>query len=83
MARPIGEDPQAEERGNVRNLIRVVTGCVAWPSLTISLVMLIDIDEHLLHIAGLMPLGIAAVLLFFRADRLAWRFVPRDVAGGA
>lgn len=68
---------QSEQR-NVRNLVRVVSGCVAWPALSISAFMMIDIDEHLLHILGLLPLGLVAVVAFFQAEALARRFVPDD-----
>lgn len=65
-----------EEQQNVRNLIRVVSGLIAWPALSISLVMTLDLDEHILHIAGLFPLGVAGLIGFFLAPRLAERWVP-------
>ncbi len=65
----------SEEQRNVRNLIRVVSGFIAWPALSISLVMMLDLEEHILHIGGLFPLGIAAVILFFLAPRLAVKWV--------
>jgi hypothetical protein len=65
-----------EEQRNVRNLIRFVAFFVAWPALSISAVLFLDFEEHLLHILGLLPLGIAAVVVFIRAPSLARRFVP-------
>jgi len=70
-----------EEQRNVRNLIRIVGAFIAWPSLSIGLVMaIIDFQEHLLHILGLVPLGAAALVLYARAPRLAVRFVPDEPA---
>lgn len=71
-------DLDAEERRNVTHMIRWISGFIAWPALSISLAMMIDFDEHSLHILGLMPLGIAAVILFFLAPRIAARFVPPE-----
>lgn len=65
----------SEEQTNVRNLIRIVSGFIAWPALSISLVMMLDLDEHLLHIAGLLPLGLIGVAGFFLAPKLAVRWV--------
>ncbi len=70
-----------DERRNVTRLIRWVAGFIAWPSLSIALAFLIfpdDPREHYLHIAGLLPLGVAAIVLFAMAPRLAARFVPID-----
>ncbi len=64
-----------EERKNVRNLIRIVASFVMWPAFSISLVMMFDLDEHLLHIAGLFPLGLAGLVFFLMADRLSHRWV--------
>lgn len=66
------------ERQNVTNLIRVVGFFIAFPSLTIGAAFLLDIDEHLLHIAGLLPLGAAGVAAILLAPRLAARWVPED-----
>ncbi len=66
------------ERQNVTNLIRMVGFFVAFPSLTISMAFMLDLDEHLLHIAGLFPLGVAGVAAIVLAPRLAARWVPAD-----
>ena len=81
----IGPDPgndaaidEPTERANVRRLIRWVAMFVAWPSLSIGLAFLVftDPSEHWLHIAGLVPLGIAACIVFALAPRLAKHWVP-------
>lgn len=73
-------DANAEERRNIRILLRWISGFIAWPSLTIALAfLLIDPSEHALHIAGLLPLGLAAVALFFLSPRVAMRFYPPDI----
>ena len=66
------------ERANVRRLIRWVAMFVAWPSLSIGLAFLVftDPSEHWLHIAGLVPLGVSACIVFALAPSLARRFVP-------
>lgn len=66
------------EQANVRRLIRWVAMFIAWPSLSIGLAFLIftNPSEHWLHIAGLLPLGMAACVLFALAPRLAERWVP-------
>ena len=66
------------ERANVRRLIRWVAMFIAWPSLSIGLAFLVftDPSEHWLHIAGLLPLGCAALVLFALAPRLAKHYVP-------
>lgn len=64
-----------EEQSNTRNLIRIISGFIAWPALSISLVMMLDLDEHLLHIVGLLPLGIVGLIGFFAAPKLAVRWV--------
>lgn len=71
-----GEDAAATERRNVTRLIRWIAMFVAWPSLTIGLAFLVFTDpaDHWLHIAGLVPLGVAALVLFALAPRLAARF---------
>ena len=66
------------ERQNVTNLLRVVGFFVAFPSLTISAAFLLDLDEHLLHVAGLVPVGLAGVALAVLAPRLAARWVAED-----
>jgi len=65
------------ERRNVTRLIRWLSMFVAWPSLTIGLAFLVVTgpNEHWLHIAGLLPLGTAAIVAFALAPRLARRFV--------
>ena len=73
-----GVDLEPVERANVRRLIRWVAAFVAWPSLSIGLAFLVftDPSEHWLHIAGLVPLGVAACIAFALAPRLAERWVP-------
>lgn len=70
-------DDAGEERRNVTRLIRWVSAFVAWPSLSVALAFLVftEPSEHILHIAGLMPVGIAACIVFALAPRLAERFV--------
>lgn len=72
-------DINEEERRNVTVLLRFIGGFIAWPSLTIALAFLfIDYEEHFLHVAGLLPLGIAGLALSFLAARIATRFYPPD-----
>lgn len=72
-------DVNAEERRNVTILLRFVSGFIAWPSLTIALAFLfIDPREHVAHVVGLLPVGLAAVALFFLSARVATRFYPVD-----
>lgn len=66
----------SEEQRNVRNLIRAVGSFVAWPSLSIAFIFLLDLEEHLLHVVGLFPLGFAGVAAIFMAPKLAKRWVP-------
>lgn len=70
-------DEVAVERRNVTRLIRWLSMFVAWPSLTIGLAFLVITgpNEHWLHIAGLLPLGTAAIVAFALAPRLAAKFV--------
>ena len=72
------DDLEPIERRNVRRLIRWVAAFVAWPSLSIGLAFLVftDPSDHWLHVAGLVPLGVAACVLFALAPRLAERWVP-------
>lgn len=74
---PDGLDERAVELRNVTRLIRVLSLFVAWPSLTIALAFLVFTgpSDHWLHIFGLLPLGVAAVVAFAMAPRLAERFV--------
>lgn len=73
-------DANAEERRNIRIMLRWISGFVAWPSLTIAFAfLLVDPGEHVLHIAGLLPLGLAAVALFFLSPRVALRYYPPDM----
>lgn len=68
-----------EEQRNVRNLVLLVSGLVAWPALSAGLVMLLfDREEHFLHIALFLPLGLAALLVFFNAGKVARRFVAAE-----
>lgn len=73
-------DPLAvpDERRNVTRLIRWVAMFVAWPSLSIGLAFLVFTDpaSHWLHIAGLVPLGLAALVVFALAPRIAQHYVP-------
>jgi hypothetical protein len=59
-------------------MVRWLSMFVAWPSLTIALAFLVftDPSDHWLHIAGLLPLGLAALVVFAMAPRMAARFVP-------
>ena len=70
-------DALEEETRNVTRLIRFVAAFVAWPSLTIGLAFLVftDPSSHWLHIAGLLPLGAAACVVFVMAPNLAQRWV--------
>ena len=70
--------PLSEEQRNVRNLIRIVGVFLAWPSLGLGLVFLLEARDHLLHIAGLLPLGVAGLVAVAVAPRLARRFVRED-----
>ena len=70
--------PLSEEQRNVRNLIRIVGLFVAWPSLSLGLVFMLEARDHLLHIAGLLPLGVAGLVAVAVAPRLARRFVRED-----
>lgn len=71
-----------EEQRNVRTLIRVVSGLVAWPALSIGAALaLFGFQEHLLHIVLFLPLGLAAVAAFLASTRLALRFVPPAAPG--
>jgi hypothetical protein len=74
---PSGSDGLSEERRNVTRLIRWVSMFVAWPSLTIALAFLVVTgpSEHWLHIFGLLPLGLAALVAFAMAPGLAERLV--------
>jgi hypothetical protein len=70
-------DEVAIERRNMTRLLRWVSMFIAWPSLTIAFAFLVFTGptDHWLHIAGLMPLGIAALVLFAMAPRLAEKWV--------
>lgn len=70
------QDDLTEEQRNVKNLIRVVGGFVAWPALSISVAFMLDLEEHFLHIAGLFPLGMAGLIAMIMAPRLAKKWVP-------
>jgi hypothetical protein len=65
------------ERRNVTRLIRWLSMFVAWPSLSIALAFLVFTgpQDHWLHIFGLLPLGLAALVAFAMAPRLAEKFV--------
>ncbi len=72
-------DVNAEERRNVTLLLRWISVFVAFPSLTIAGAFLIwDATEHALHVAGLMPLGLAALVMFWLSPRVANRFYPPE-----
>jgi hypothetical protein len=70
-------DDVAVERRNVTRLIRWLSMFVAWPSLSIALAFLVFTgpQDHWLHIFGLLPLGLAALVAFAMAPRLAEKFV--------
>lgn len=76
----VPEAPENPERANVRRLIRWVAAFVAWPSLSIGLAFLVftDPSTHWLHIAGLVPLGLAALVVFALAPRIAAHYVKAD-----
>ncbi len=67
-----------EEQKNIRNLVRIVGSFIAWPALSISLVFMLDLDEHLLHVAGLFPLGMIGLLMVFLAPKIAARFAQDE-----
>jgi hypothetical protein len=69
-------DPNAEERRNVRNLLRWIGGFLAWPGLTIALAFLLDLDGHEGHFVLSLGAGLAGVALFWRAAHIAGRFYP-------
>lgn len=69
-------DLNAEERRNIRNLIRWFAGFVAFPALTIGAALTLEFEDHKLHVLLFIPLGIAALVLFFLAPRLAEKFYP-------
>ena len=73
-------DVNADERRNVTLLLRWLSVFVAFPSLTIAGAFLIwDAGEHALHIAGLLPLGLAALGMFYFSPRVAIKFYPPDL----
>lgn len=84
MNQPPGGDPPEEdgddataERRDMTRLVRWVGVFAAWPSLTSALAFLVlDGDSSGFYVAGLLVLGVAAVLLVALAPRLAAKFVP-------
>lgn len=74
------DDDVATERRNMVRLLRIVSLFVAWPALTIALAFLVFTgpEDHWLHIAGLLPTGISACVLFAMAPRLADRWVRSE-----
>ncbi len=64
-------DDLTEDQRQIRNLLRAVGLFVAWPSLSISVAFMLDLEEHLLHIVGLFPLGLAGLIVFLMAPKLA------------
>jgi hypothetical protein len=70
-------DELGQERRNVTRLVRWVSAFVAWPSLSLALAFLVftDPSDHILHVAGLLPLGLAALVTFAMAPRIAARTV--------
>lgn len=73
---PTEYDPDAKERRNITVLLRWISAFVAWPSLSLGLVFLLEWQDHILHIAGLIPLGVAGLVLFWQAPAVAGRFYP-------
>lgn len=69
-------DPDAEERGNIRNLLRWVGGFFAWPGLSIAFVFLLDFDDHMGHFFISLAFGVLGVVAFVMAPRWAERFYP-------
>lgn len=69
-------DLNADERRNIRNLIRWFSGFVAFPALTIGAALTLEFEDHQLHVLLFIPLGIAALVLFFFANKLATKFYP-------
>lgn len=74
---PEADDDAAAERRNVTRLIRVLSGFVAFPSLTIALAFLVfeGPSEHWMHILGLSAAFVLALVAFVMAPRWAERFV--------
>ncbi len=74
-----GSFSEPVERANIRRLVRWVAMFVAWPSLSIGLAFLVftEPSDHWLHIAGLVPLGVAALVVFAMAPRIALHYVPQ------
>ncbi len=71
-------DINAEERRNIRILLRWIGGFAAWPGLSIALVFLLDLDGHVGHFILTLTFGLLGLALFFAAPRLAARFYPPD-----
>lgn len=69
-------DTNAEERGNIRTMLRWVGAFLAWPGLSIALVFLLDLEDHVGHFAISLTAGIAGIVVFARAGRIAARFYP-------
>lgn len=69
-------DPNAEERGNIRTLLRWVGGFFAWPGLSIALVFLLDFEDHVGHFFISLAFGLAGVVTFVMAPRWAERAYP-------
>lgn len=69
-------DPNEEERGNVQRLLRWVGAFLAWPGLTIALVFLVDLQGHEGHFLISLTAGVAGVVVWFLAPKLALRAHP-------
>jgi uncharacterized membrane protein len=68
-----------DERGNLTRLIRFLAFFVAVPTISIGLALLIyDPEAHALHMVSFLLLGVAAVLAYVVAPRLAERFVQGE-----
>ena len=69
-----------DERRNLTRLLRFVGGFLAWPALTVAFAFWVfeGWSTHWLHIAGLLPVGIAGLVLLFGAPRFAARYTPRN-----
>lgn len=71
-------DLNADERRNIRLFIRWFSAFVAVPALSIGGILFLEVEEHILHIILFIPLGIAALILFALAPKIAYHFYPES-----
>lgn len=69
-------DEHAEERRNIRNMLRWIGGFAAWPGLTIGFVFLLDLQNHVGHFLITSAFGITGVALVIAAPRIAKHYYP-------